>query len=73
MSESLDGLDRGILYLLQIDARHTTGKEIAERTGVAASTVRNRIDRLEANGGIEGCYPEINTKRPISPSGCCSS
>lgn len=43
----LDGIDEGILYLLQRDARRITTKEMTEQVGVSASTVRNRIDRLE--------------------------
>lgn len=60
MSGELDGVDRGILYLLQRDARNTTAQEIADQVGVSASTVRNRIADLEARGVIEGYYPAIN-------------
>jgi DNA-binding Lrp family transcriptional regulator len=60
MAPNLDNVDRGILHLLQVDARNTTAQEIAEKTGVSASTVRNRIDQLEADGVIEGYHPEIN-------------
>lgn len=56
----IDNVDRGILYELQRDARNTTIQEIADKTGVSASTVRNRIDRLESVGIIEGYYPKIN-------------
>lgn len=60
MAHDLDGVDRGILFLLQRDARNTTAQEIAEKVGVSASTVRNRIDALEAGGVIEGYVPAIN-------------
>lgn len=60
MGPHLDDVDRGILYLLQGDARTTTSREIAERVGVSASTVRNRIDRLERDGVIEGYHPAID-------------
>lgn len=60
MAPDLDNLDRGILHLLQVDARNTTAQGIAEKTGVAASTVRNRIDQMEADGVIAGYHPEIN-------------
>lgn len=60
MASELDNVDRGILHLLQVDARNTTAKEIAEKTGVAASTVRNRIEQLEANGVITGYHPKID-------------
>jgi len=56
----IDNVDRGILYELQRNARDTTAQEIADKTGVSASTVRNRIDRLEEIGVIEGYYPKIN-------------
>jgi len=60
MSHELDDVDRGILYLLQRDARDTTAQEIADMVGVSASTVRNRIDQLEAAGVIRGYQPEID-------------
>jgi len=57
---SLDAVDRGILYALQRDARNTTIAEIAEEVEVSPSTVRNRIERLERVGIVEGYYPKIN-------------
>jgi DNA-binding Lrp family transcriptional regulator len=46
--------------LLQRDARNTTAQEIGDTAGVSASTVRNRIDQLEADGIIKGYHPEID-------------
>lgn len=60
MVRELDEVDKGILYRLQRDARGTTAQEIAETVGVSPSTVRNRIDRLETEGVINGYHPEIN-------------
>jgi DNA-binding Lrp family transcriptional regulator len=60
MVRELDDVDRGILYLLQLDARNTTSQDIAEKVGVSASTIRNRIERLEEDGIIEGYQPEIS-------------
>ena len=60
MGRELDDVDRSILYLLQRDARNTTAQEIADTAGVSASTVRNRIERLESDGIIRGYHPEIN-------------
>lgn len=60
MVYSLDDVDRGILRLLQVDARNVTASEMADETGVAASTVRNRIDQLETAGVIRGYRPEID-------------
>ena len=56
----LDDVDKGILFLLQQDARHLTTKEMGERVGVSASTVRNRIERLEDEGIIRGYHPDID-------------
>jgi Lrp/AsnC family leucine-responsive transcriptional regulator len=53
---SVDDTDRGILYLLQRDARRITTEEV----GVSASTVRNRIEKMEESGVIRGYYPDIN-------------
>lgn len=60
MGRDLDDVDRSILYLLQRDARNTTAQEIADKVGVSASTVRNRIERLEADGIVKGYHPEID-------------
>ena len=56
----LDDTDRGILYLLQRDARRVTTEEMGEKVGVSASTVRNRIERMEASGVIRNYYPDID-------------
>lgn len=56
----LDDVDRGILYFLQRDARHTSAKDIADEVSVSANTVRNRIARLEDRGVIEGYQPTLN-------------
>jgi DNA-binding Lrp family transcriptional regulator len=60
MARDLDNVDRGILYMLQEDARNTTSEDIADKTGVSASTIRNRLDRLEGDGIIKGYHPEID-------------
>ena len=64
---SLDEVDQGILFALQEDARNTTIADIAEDVDVSASTVRNRIERLEEEGIIEGYYPKINYERANYP------
>ena len=64
---SLDEIDRGILYELQRDARNTTIAEIAEEVEVSASTVRNRIEDMEAQGVIEGYYPKTDYERANFP------
>lgn len=59
-SETLDDVDRGILYLLQQDARNHSATDIAEEVGVTANTVRNRIRRLEERDIIQGYVPLID-------------
>ena len=66
-SVALDDVDRGILFALQRDARNTTIAEIADEVEVSASTVRNRLDRLEEIGVIEGYYPKINYEKAAFP------
>ena len=56
----LDEVDRGILHMLQADARNNTASIIADAVGVAPNTVRNRIERLEERGVIQGYHPNIN-------------
>ena len=67
MAPDLDNVDRGILHLLQLDARNTTAQEIGEKTGVSPSTVRNRIDQLEADGVITGYHPAIDYEKAGLP------
>ena len=67
MPHELDNIDRGILHLLQVNARNTTAQEIAEKTGVSASTVRNRIEQLEADGVIVGYHPELDYEKANLP------
>jgi DNA-binding Lrp family transcriptional regulator len=63
MARDLDDVDRGILHALQTDAREVTVAEMADAVGVSASTVRNRIDRLESTGVIRGYYPDVDYER----------
>ncbi|WP_226479545.1 Lrp/AsnC family transcriptional regulator [Natrinema amylolyticum] len=56
----LDEVDRSILHELQEDARTTTAEEMGEEAGVSASTIRNRIERLEDADVIEGYHPHID-------------
>lgn len=60
VEDELDSVDKGILYLLQEDARTNTTTEIAEKVGVSSSTVGNRINRLEERGVITGYHPTID-------------
>jgi DNA-binding Lrp family transcriptional regulator len=56
----MDNIDRRIIYRLVEDARSTTAPEIADEVGVTDTTIRNRIDRLEANGVITGYHAAID-------------
>lgn len=59
-TDELDETDHGILHLLQENARHATTVEIAEQLSVSDQTVRNRLEKLEDRGVIEGYYTKIN-------------
>ncbi|MFC6835356.1 Lrp/AsnC family transcriptional regulator [Halomarina ordinaria] len=56
----LDDVDRRILYELQRDARRTSSGDIAGEMDISASTVRNRIQRLEQAGIIRGYHVDID-------------
>lgn len=63
MSLRLDEIDRHIVHALMADARNTTATEIADGLNVSAGTVRNRIDRLEEAGVIQGYTATIDFER----------
>ena len=54
----LDDKDRQILDLLRADARLPL-KTLAARVGLARSTLRDRLSRLEADGVIRGYHADI--------------
>lgn len=56
----LDTVDRHILYYLQQNARTTSSANIGEKLGLAASTVRTRINKLEDSGVIRGYHIDID-------------
>lgn len=60
---ALDDVDRGILFALQRNARSATTTDIGDEVGVSASTVRNRIEKLEGTGVITGYSTDINYER----------
>jgi Lrp/AsnC family transcriptional regulator, leucine-responsive regulatory protein len=59
MSFDLDPKDRKILELLDQDARLTYA-DIGERVGLAASSVHDRIRKLERRGAIAGYRAEVS-------------
>lgn len=60
MNYETDELDERILYRLVEDARNTSAPMIADEMGVAASTVRNRIEQLEAAGILKGYHANVD-------------
>lgn len=59
----LDDIDKGILYMLQQDARKNTTGDIGEAVGVSSSTVSNRIKKLEEKELITGYHPIVDYER----------
>ena len=56
----LDAVDRSILYYLQQDARRTSSNDVAEKLDLSPSTVRTRLNKLEAGGIIRGYHVDID-------------
>ncbi len=61
--DPLDALDKRIIHALQCDARKTSASDVAADVGVSASTVRNRIRKLEAADILMGYRPEVNYEK----------
>lgn len=66
-TDALDELDFGILHLLQQDARHTTPIDMADKLPVTDTTIRNRIEKMEDRGIIEGYIPLLNYEKAGFP------
>lgn len=66
-TSELDEIDFGILHLLQEDARNTTPGDMADALPVSAQTVRNRVEKMEDRGIIEGYVPIINYEKADFP------
>jgi DNA-binding Lrp family transcriptional regulator len=63
MEYRLDEIDRHIIHALMGDARNTSAPTIAEAVNVSSGTVRNRINRLEEHGIIEGYTAQVDFER----------
>ncbi len=63
VADELDQVDKGILYLLQEDARNNTTSEIGEKVGKSSSTVGSRIKNLESQGVITGYHPTVDYEK----------
>ncbi len=61
-TRTLDDIDRAIIAELQANAR-TTSRSISDKIGVSGTTVRNRIERLEAEGVLKGYQPLVEYER----------
>ncbi|RDI71674.1 Lrp/AsnC family transcriptional regulator [Halopelagius longus] len=75
-AEGLDEIDLGILHLLQEDARNYTPVDMAKQLPVSDQTVRNRIEKMERMGVLEGYVPVIdyqNAGFPIRLEFCCTA
>lgn len=57
-----DAVDRGIVYLLQRDARSTI-TDVATAVNVSDNTVRNRVRRLKERGVLEGYSADVDYNR----------
>lgn len=65
--EDIDNVDKAILHALQEDARNSSSGDIAERTGTSDSTVRKRIQRLEADEIIKGYSADVDYQQSGYP------
>ncbi|QLG28324.1 AsnC family transcriptional regulator [Halorarum halophilum] len=66
-TDPLDELDFGILHLLQEDARHISPVDMEDELPVSDTTIRNRIEKLEDRGIIEGYVPLIDYEKAGFP------
>ncbi|QLG28812.1 winged helix-turn-helix transcriptional regulator [Halorarum halophilum] len=66
-TDALDELDFGILHLLQEDARNISPVDMEDELPVSDTTIRNRIEKLEERGIIEGYVPLINYEKAGFP------
>ena len=62
----MDTVDRSILALLEQDARLTYA-DIGKRVGLAASSVHDRVRKLERRGVITGYRAEVDLERVDLP------
>ncbi len=63
MDKPLDEIDRRILFHLARDARRISAPDVAADLDVSAATIRNRINRLEDRGVIQGYHANIDYER----------
>lgn len=71
-SKSLDRLDLRILETLQGDGR-ITNKELADTVNLSPSACHQRLQRLMADGWIQGFTGRINIERLCAPVQCIAT
>lgn len=62
MGNRIDEIDKRILYYFALDAKNTETSDIAEEVEVTPATIRNRIEKLEERGILQGYPAEIDYK-----------
>jgi Lrp/AsnC family transcriptional regulator for asnA, asnC and gidA len=62
MRKDLDDIDRGIIRILQKDAR-TSYREIQDDLGISIGTIHNRISKLKESNIIEGYTIRLNNSK----------
>ena len=65
--DEIDDVDRAILHALQEDARNMASGDSADRAGTSGSTVRKRIQRLEADEIIKGYSADVDYQQSGYP------
>ena len=58
-SSPLDEKDKEILNILQENCR-VSYNELSDKIGLAASTIHNRVQKLQKDGAIKGFYAQVN-------------
>lgn len=63
MADSIDKIDRRILFYLSQEARHISAPDITTDLDVSPATIRNRINKLEERGVIQGYHANIDYEK----------
>lgn len=63
MTRRLDEIDKRILYYMMLDARNVPAPTIADEMNVSPGTIRNRLEKLEADGIISGFHATVDFER----------
>lgn len=63
MTHRLDEIDKRIIYYMMVDARNTPAPTIADEMNVSPGTIRNRLEKLEADGILTGFNASVDFER----------